>query len=327
MKKQHVIIAAVFLMLASCSQNSKYAQEDKSESISDLRIEEDIQSEAASAAVSGEANSKESQNSPAQDYTSSAAAIEGKAFGNRRFVRTSEMKFKVDDVISSTYRVEEIAVQSGGFVVKSEIRNTAEHFNTIKISADSAKLVTYYTLESLLQFRVPSYALDSALKAIAPLVGKMDYRIVEAKEMSLSLLANKLSQQREAGYSKRVENAVDNRKAKLDDVVDAEGNRKESQRSADEAYLANLSLEDRIEFSTVSIRMYQKEVSKTEYIAIAKEDVQYKPPFTERLINAFGFGWSMLCGLILFLANLWVFILLIIVAFVAYRKYKKRKTN
>lgn len=321
-KTQSTVVALMLLVMGiSCSQGHKGMKEESGYSdVSEISVE------SVSDANLDVSNIQSSDIDKSQGYTSSAAALDNARFGDRKFIRTSEMKFKVDNVIDATYKIEDITVQNGGFVEKSEIKNTGERTTFVDVSADSTQLITQYTLESYLRIRVPAQSLDSTLKAIAPLVGKMDYRVVEANDVSLSLLSDKLKQKRESVYSKRIENAVDAQSRKLNDVVDAEQSRKGAEESGDNAYLSSLSLKDRIEFSSVVIRMYQKEASRTEYVARMKKVEVYEPPFTEKMKDAFVFGCNVLANIVLFLTHIWVFILIAIVGYIIYRKYKKNKS-
>lgn len=323
MKTTHCILVIASILIFGCSQGHKYSESQSVEESSPVAASEFEAIQNENTAIN---ELKDSKSEQFQGYTSSAAAFDNNRFGNRQFIRTSEMKFKVDNVINATYKIEDITLRNGGFVEKSEIKNAGEYTETIAFSADSAKLVTRYTLESYLRIRVPSQSLDSTLKAIAPLVGKMDYRIVEANDVSLSLHSDKLKQEREKAYSKRVEGAVDAGGRKLNDVVDAEKSRKDAQRSSDDAYLSTLSMSDKIEFSTVTIRMYQKEASKTEIIARAKEVEVYQTPFVEKMKDAFIFSCNILGNIVIFLTQVWVFIAIAIVAIFVYRKYKKNKS-
>lgn len=294
---------------------------ENSDVVSSAELSEDAIRQKQSTQTTATSTSKNTGNG----YTSSAAALDMK-FGDREFIRTSEMKFKVDDIIKTTYQLEDIALKYGGFVVKSTIRNFYEDSKEINISADSAKLITKNRLESSIIMRVPAGRLDSTLKAIAPLVGRMDYREVVAKDVSLSLLSDKLKQDRENKFNSNVGNVVNSQRNKLNDVVDAENARRNAQERTDAAYISSLSVKDKIEYSTISINIYQKPFIKEEIISRTLAEKEYKIPFIEKLKEAFAFGWNIVVSTFLFLIYIWPFLLIAVVVWFVYKYFKKKRS-
>ena len=55
-----------------------------------------------------------STDSTQPNYASSSAAVETNKDSKRKFIRTAELKFKVKNVISSTYDIEDITNRHGG---------------------------------------------------------------------------------------------------------------------------------------------------------------------------------------------------------------------
>jgi hypothetical protein len=94
--------------------------------------------------------------------------------------------------------------------------------------------------------RVPSAKLDSILTKIAQEIEFLDYRIIKADDIALSLYANKLTQQRVNKHAERIRSAIENKAKKLIETTAAEDNLLNRQEQADNADLSNLSLSEQM---------------------------------------------------------------------------------
>ena len=99
--------------------------------------------------------------SAAIGYISSSAAVNDEKDSLRKFIRTAELKFKVDNVIESTYNIESIAKQQGGFVTFTNLTSERNNFNTVAVSADSSLETTCITITNLMTIRIPNIKLDT----------------------------------------------------------------------------------------------------------------------------------------------------------------------
>ena len=69
---------------------------------------------------------------------SSSAAVENGKDTTHKFVRTADLKFKVKSVIKSTYDIEDITNQQGGFVTYTKLTSNINNVSTTAISTDSS---------------------------------------------------------------------------------------------------------------------------------------------------------------------------------------------
>jgi len=256
---------------------------------------------------------------------SSIAAMERNNSSGRKFIRTADMRFKVKDVIRSTYRIEDITVRHGGFVTNSSIDSQIYSSQITDISEDSSLIITKYTIYGQLTLRVPNVALDTVLKDIAPLVEYLDYRRIRADDVAIQMISNDLTQQRLSKNQQRLENAIDNRGRKLNETTSAEALLLNAQERADNARISNMKLDDEVNFSTISIYVYQRESTKKEIIEKEKEYQSFQPNLASRIRDAFFGGWDMICYLIVGLSYIWGFIVAAILIFIGIRLRKKRK--
>jgi hypothetical protein len=304
MKNAKLIIGIVFMtVLFSCSQASLNSQE------APLALEEVSLS----------------------DYVSSSAAVENKQDTTRKFIRTADLKFKVKDVIKSTYDIEDITGRQEGFVTFTHLTSNIDQITTTSISADSSLISTYYTVVNSIVLRVPNVNLDTILKEIARNIDFLDYRTIKAQDVALEILANNLTQRRITKNEERLINAIDNRGKRLNETTSAEELLLNKQEQADKAKISNLSLSDQINFSTVNLSIYQQQTIKREIILNDKNITAYEPKFGSKLLESLMYGWDILASVLIFITKLWGLILFALLVYVAYKKYgyklKNKKEN
>lgn len=257
-------------------------------------------------------------------FISSSAAVETGKDSTRRFVRTADLRFKVKNVIQSTYDIEGITASHGGFVTYTDLNSEVNKVTNTVISADSVLETTHYTITNILTLRVPNTALDTVLKDISRNIDFLDYRSIRADDVALQILANKLTQKRIAKSEKRLTNAIDNQGNRLRETTSAEELLLNKQEQADKAVLANFSLEDRISFSTINIHIYQRPSIRREVITNEKNIDAYTPGIGIRLIDAAKTGWDILIMILIFIVDIWPLLLFGAIGYLAVRYYKKR---
>src|SRR6478735_2437237 len=150
-------------------------------------------------------------------FISSSAAVANGKDSSRRFIRTAELKFKVKNVIRSTYDIENITNRKGGFVIFTNLTSNINYVTNKAVSADSSLETTYFTVTNFITLRVPNTKLDSTLKEISSNIDFLDYRIIKAEDVALQILSNNLTQKRSANNEERLTNAIDTRGKKLNE--------------------------------------------------------------------------------------------------------------
>jgi hypothetical protein len=292
--KRSLILLAVIALIISCKK-SEVASE---ESTSDIAVN--------------------------SDSISSSAAVE-KEGSTRKFIRTADLKFKVKNVTQSTYAIENITNKFDGFVTYTNLQsNIIDKFET-KISQDSILETTRYNVENNITIRVPNKRLDTVIKSISKQIDFLDYRIIKADDVSLKMLSNQLSQKRSSTNEKRVEKAIDTKGKKINDIMEAENNLASQKEQNDNSKLENLSIQDQINFSTLTIQIYQHESVKQEMIANTKDYNYYKPNIGIRIIDSLKTGWYVLLDVIVFIIEIWWLLFITIGGFFLYKKYLKKQ--
>jgi hypothetical protein len=275
-------------------------------------------------AISEELAAPSPEYAPA-DFVSSSAARENAADTARRFIRSAELHFKTKDAIRATYAIEDIIARHGGFVENTELWSTVNNISSIRVSRDSTLESTFYTVSNTMKLRVPFRQLDASLKDIAAWAEFMDYRKVNATDVRLNLLRNDLTRRRAARQEKRIENAIDEKGEKLNQLISAEERLAARQEEADNALLSNLELKDKIEFSVITVQLRQERAVKRIIKANEENIDEYRIGFGIRFVDALKTGWYGFVEFVIFIANFWTLWLIIAGVFVGIKYYKRRR--
>ncbi len=258
--------------------------------------------------------------STSSGFISSTAAKASKD-STRKFIRTANLKFKVKDVIKSTYDIEDITAKEGGFVTYTNLSSSISDVQKTAISEAETLETTHYVVTNEIILRVPNTKLDATLKEISRNIDYLDYRVIRAEDVALQLLANKLTQKRAAKNEQRLTNAIDSKGKKLNETAAAEETLLNKQEQADNAKISNLSLADQIKYSTISLEIYQRETFKREVIKNDENIDEYEPGLGTKLLEALKYGWDILEGFFVFLARMWGVLVFAIAAYILYKKY------
>jgi Domain of unknown function (DUF4349) len=309
MKRQTITFAAAVLLIAACASNENSRSSEQKREIPQL--------EAGSADQSYKRKEESSRNETAT-FVSSSAAVETGSDSSRRFIRTANLKFKVKSVINATYDIEEIVRAHKGFVTFTDMKSNIDQVDLRAISADSSVEITRYTITNTLTLRVPNKQLDTTLKDIARTIDYLDYRVIKAEDVALSILEKQLTQRRAARSEERLANAFSG-KNKVDPTAAATLQNQQDE-AADNALIETLRLNDQIAYSTIELQIYQRQGVKHERVANVMEVDEYKPGIGNRFSDSFAVGWEIIVEIVLLLTKLWVFIVLGIAAFMLYKR-------
>ena len=254
----------------------------------------------------------------------SSNAADEKKESNRKFVRTADLKFKVKNVAKSTYVIESIVTKNGGFVTFTDLKSNINEKSETKISQDSILETTRFNVDNTITLRVPNTQLDTVLKSMVKEVAFLDSRLIKADDVALQLLSNKMAQKRLASHKKRLEKGIDTKGKKLNDITNAEDKVLGRETKSDETVLQNLSLEDQVNYSTVTLYLYQRESVLQEIVANEKSINTYRPHIGLQIWDSLKTGWFMLETIIAFIVQLWALLLLVLLGILGYRKYVKK---
>ncbi len=245
-------------------------------------------------------------NSTNPNPISSTAATENNKDSARKFIRTADVKFRVIDVLATTYRIETITLKNKGFVTFTNLSSQVNPIPSRTLSNDSLLESTEVRVSNTMTIRVPNTELDTVLREIAQNIEFLDYRVIKAEDATLQVLSNTLEQ-----------NRLLNNKSRL-----AANNNDEVKKQYDDAKISQLRLADAINFSTIHLLIYQSQSIQRRVIANTQNIENYKPSFGYQIQEALRDGWNVFEVIIVFFAKLWGLILLVIITFVIFRFVK-----
>lgn len=308
MRTHHTLLLALAGMVLGCGRSNESQP-------SVAHIEADM------TGAHGEHAALSEPSPPEAALTSSVATYTDTA---RRFVLTGDLRFRTHDVVKTSFAIEDLVAQQGGFVASTQLSTQVGHTYITPISADSSLETTKYTVINRMTVRVPGDRLDGTLRSLIAFVDFLDHRTLAATDVRIAILRDKLTRQRLARHAARVSNAIDEKSGKLKETVGAEDRLIDRQEQADEAALNTVELEDKIAFSTITLDIYQRERIRRVMLANESNVEAYEPGFFSKAGEAMQAGWELLKDFTLFLIRSWSIILMLVVVYLLYRRLVRR---
>lgn len=223
---------------------------------------------------------------------------------DRKLIKTVSLECKVAEVEKATYQIENITKQYGGFITSSAITNSNYSYNEYRISKDSVKVVGVRNIENNITLRVPSFYLDSVLYQFSRIWIQLDRRTLNVQDVTIQLLANELRARLYQKTAGKINDASAQSKNKLNDVVEAEKTAADYLENTINKKIENLTLQDKIDYSDITLRLYQDKVLYKTTIASVDPE-QYEPGFGNEFVDSLQFGWKIFMGFLLFLTKCW----------------------
>ena len=210
----------------------------------------------------------------------------------------------------------------GGFVLNSHLSNDIYDSSRLPVSEDSVLQTLRYIRQGTLTLRVPDEKLDTLMAALRPISLFIYNREIHAEDVSIQLLTNQWLHRRSVNSNSNITKAIEHNGKKLTDILKAEGNADEKTETADQAILSNISIEDEVHYSTVSLIFYQDSKSQLNWYASEKQIPAFGSSFISQWKESLTGGWQIMQLLILFITRLWAFISIGLLSYVLYRKWK-----
>lgn len=245
---------------------------------------------------------------------SSAAARHGAIDSLKKFIRTADMRFQVKNAARATIEAENMVLRHGGFVIQSNLNSNIESQKNTAISRDSALQTTRFVTTCQLVLRVPYTQLDTTLRAIGRLAEFLQYRHVQAEDVSLQLLEKELVRLRENLYQSELTQTPENKNMPKPERT------RDSRAAADEARLEALKLQDQIRYSTIRVELYEQ--PRILQSIVANTDIT--PPLGLRLRQAFAGGGELVLTLLVGFVQLWGVLLVLGIVLLFWKFVAKR---
>lgn len=242
--------------------------------------------------------------------------------GERKFIRTAQAQFRVKDVYDSALAIEDVAGQQGGFVVDNHI--AAQTLSSQRRPAGDGKLIelTEYQVSGTLTVRVPSDHTQEFLRAIAKQMEFLDQRAFQAADAQFELLRRQLAWQREQDAQRELGDAIrgGDRLDRKADVIQA---RSGARQQRDEALIEQKQYEDRVDFSTITLSLYQlPKIRQTEMTDTEAVFRDHAPGFFSRMFEAVRAGWYAVLDVVVAVTAIWPLWLVLSMAIYGLRRWR-----
>jgi len=318
---RHILLFFVFagFFLANCSPSAeeKATEQGKLQAIqadSVMKAQEEAQSSKKEASLATNVDLKTHE--PA----------------DKKMIKTADIKFKVNNVVYSTEKIEELTVKYGGYMVLSDLRNDNVSIKSSRISRDSILISKQIEVVNHLKLRVPKARLDSFIRELSPLVVYFDYRVIQLSDATFQFISNQKRSNRLQKYDQRQTNHIDQKDSKLKETSAAEEGLLDRQNQADDLEVKSLELEDQVKYCNLTMEIYQKPLVIKEVIADFESASEAKIGFFTRAWESVHQGWTILEETILFFIKLWSLLVLALASYfiykyvvALYRKIKRKK--
>lgn len=233
-----------------------------------------------------------------------------------KIIKTADMRFRVKDVQATKEKLSTAIKSEGGTVAEFSISSNIQNTEKVRYSTDSLLELVSYRTEGFVTAKVPSDKLDDFTNKIAKMAVFIDQQSLKMDDQSINYLANQLKNQN------RVE-AVD----QLNKHANKKSNNVETSLSLKDDYvdkkIENLMIDNKVKYSTITLNFYQDNTVKQ--MIVENDNLSdFRPAFFTRLWLSLQTGWVIFVETILTLANLWVLIVLGIVGYVLFKRYKKK---
>lgn len=244
---------------------------------------------------------------------------------DKKFVRTADLAMEVKNVYQSTTRIENKIAELGGFVAKTNLESNVFSEETFPISSDSAVQVKQYSVSNFMTIRVPERSLSAFLISLGDEMEFLNYRNIEADDVSLQLLFSQMEQRRMKSTAGKLDNlSVEKGKTADKQIIISSSDQKQS--GLNQEIINELDINDQIAYSTISLKITESEkMSETPVVNLKTASDKYRPGFWYSIGNSIKGGYELLQSIVVGLVYLWPVFLLGGLLYLTFKKYRKMR--
>jgi Domain of unknown function (DUF4349) len=239
----------------------------------------------------------------------------------RKIIRTADLRFRVNNTEKATYNVENITKRFDGFVTETQLNSRIAEQTQTPISTDSVMEITKYEIENAMTLRVKNNYLDTILAEITRIYVFLDHRNVKATDVTIDYMMDALKAKMREQSVRRIQIATDEKGKKLSDIVNAEQTTVDMNDGAIESEGANLKKDFDVQYSTITLAMYQDVVIQ-KAVKVNPSVYAHAPSIWYRLSDSFRGGWAFVLDLMVGLVAIWPFFVFMGLGYWGYRRLK-----
>ena len=236
-----------------------------------------------------------------------------------KIIKTADMQFRVKDVQQAKETLSSHLKSQGGTVIEFSIQSHIQESTKVAYSLDSLKEISSYRKTGMLVAKVPSDKLDEFTNTVAKMAVFVDSQNMKLDDQSIAYLANKLKAQNRTETIKQINNTPPRKSNNVETSLYVKDGLVDKK-------IENLSIDDRVKFSTITLSFYQNNTIQTHIIA-NDNLYNYKPGFFKRLGLNLIDGWNYFKELILALSHLWMFFIAGFAMFFGVKYYLRSKNK
>ena len=238
------------------------------------------------------------------------------------FIRTADLKFKVENVVKSSDWIQRIVTKRHGYITSSSLSSEISYSTSVKFNEDSLLESVCYITTNTVSLRITNGQLDSLLDDIGKLSVFLNYRNLKSEDAKIQVYAQSLSEKRDKKYTETLKKETTKHTAPLDQKITLQDKLLEKQENADNSRLDTYYLSDKINYSTVVLDLYQKEQLVSEVVPAFPVTEPFTPSFPSELKNSFVGGFNFLKGFLLLITRCWLLLLLLLIIALILKKTK-----
>lgn len=251
----------------------------------------------------------------AADSTNFSGDIASLTSASRKRVRTADVRCRVTDVFHAATRMEQVVSSVQGVVVESTMKNQYAGQYDLPYTADSLKRMQLYTPTANLTLRVPVASLDSVVSILTSMAVLIDYRTKTDQDYTLSYLANALKNKKTGQH---IDKVVADKKTTTLDIAKYEDQQEETKVDRN---ISNLKILDDVAYATFTVELFQSQAASTE--TVINPRAVSRAGFGTEVRTAVVDGANLLRDLFLFFIQIWPLVIMGILGWWGYRRYRR----
>ena len=216
---------------------------------------------------------------------------------DRKIIKTADIRCEVNNLESSTAKIE------------SQLAGFKAYVSNVEFSSSS------YSLENQLTIRVPADQFDTLLKAIGEEALYVDYKRINARDVTEEYLDIETRLQTKKEVRDRYIDILRNKAKTVEEILMAEEKIRVIQEEIESREGRLRYLKNQVQLSTIRLSLYEK----------LRGSGPQQPGFFQQLVRSLANGWEVFLDFLLGLAAIWPLLLLGLGAIWGIRRFWRRR--
>lgn len=254
----------------------------------------------------------------ALDNTSSDTALvsaDSVNSANQKLIKTADLNFKVKNVRKVGEEVTGLTQHYRGMVMNHHLRSEVERLKEVELDDDSVMRVSVFNTHADMMVKVPAEYLTAFVTAVNRLGVYTTVSDMDIEDNTLTYLESQLRMDSRKELVKQQKQGTIKLKNPQDVLIFKDG-------LVDEQ-INTKRIDAAVKYSTVSLSFFENNTIMKERIPNTNPAV-YNIGFGLRLKQAIVNGMHIFAEVFIALANLWVFVIMVLAMWMIYRYYKRR---